>query len=84
MRQTLSPPLLDPRILIAMKLKGMKLIENTSEHIDTIKLSTLKMLDVRVVIGINATLHILLPIKARQCAASKTHLNFSYQSDSYL
>jgi hypothetical protein len=74
MRHTLRPPRLDPNILIAIKLKGMNAIEKTREHIDIIRLSTLKRFDVSVVIGMKATWHILLPINASRWAVSKIHL----------
>jgi hypothetical protein len=74
MRHTLRPPRLDPKILIAIKLKGMNEIEKTREHIDIIRLSTLKRFAVSVVIGMKATWHILLPINARRCAVRKIHL----------
>jgi len=54
-RQTLSPPFFEPKTFIATKLKGMKDIEKTKEHIDIIKLSTLNKLAVKEVIGMKAT-----------------------------
>jgi hypothetical protein len=39
-RHTLRPPRFDPKILMAKKLKGMKKIEKTSEHIEIIKFSS--------------------------------------------
>lgn len=74
MRQTLRPPRLAPKILIAIKLKGMKEMEKTNEHIEIIRLSTRKRPEVKVVIGMNATWHMLLPIKASKCAVRSTHL----------
>jgi hypothetical protein len=73
-RQTLRPPRLAPKILIAIKLKGMKDIEKTNEHIEIIRLSTWKRPEVKVVMGMKATWHMLLPMKASKCAVSSTHL----------
>lgn len=73
-RQTLRPPRLAPKILIAIKLKGMKEIEKTNEHIEIIRLSTWKRPEVKVVMGMKATWHMLLPMKASKCAVSSTHL----------
>ena len=55
MRQTLSPPRFAPKILIAIKLKGIKEMEKTNEHIEIIRLSTWKRPEVKVVIGMKAT-----------------------------
>jgi hypothetical protein len=54
-RHTLRPPRFSPKILIAIKLKGMKEMEKTNEHIEIIRLSTWNRPEVRVVIGIKAT-----------------------------
>ncbi len=53
--QTRRPPLGVFRILIAMKLQGMKEIEKTSEHIEIIILFTPNRLLLNVAIGMKAT-----------------------------
>ena len=55
MRHTLRPPRFAPKILIAIKLKGMKEMEKTNEHIEIIRLSTWKRPELRVAIGMKAT-----------------------------
>jgi hypothetical protein len=57
-----------------MKLQGMNEIEKTSEHIDIIRLLTLKKLLDNVAIGINATWHMELPMKAIKCETKIAHL----------
>lgn len=53
--QTLRPPQEEPRILIAIKLNGIKDIEKTREHIDIIRLFTPNSWLAKVAIGMNAT-----------------------------
>ena len=60
--------------MIARKLRGIKEIEKTSEHIDIIMLFTPKRLLTIVAIGTNATWHMQLPMNAKQCAERRTHL----------
>lgn len=72
--QHLRPPQLEPRILMAMKLKGMKEIEKTSVHMEIIRLLTPKSSLVRDAMGMNATWHIQLTMKQRVCEVRSTHL----------
>lgn len=54
-RDSFRPPFGEPRTLMAMKLKGIKDMEKTREHMDTMILFTPNSLLERLEIGIKAT-----------------------------